>query len=1083
MGRAAIIAGAGIAGAGVVIAAGFVKAAKMTAEFEFKMSFLKATLQATEDEMDKLREAALRFGRESGFGPREVADAFVELGKAGVSAEQIIGGVGEAVVTLGQSADIALADASSIIVSTQATFGLLASEASRTADIIQGAANASLIDVADFGVTMKYVGGVAAAAGVSLEDTATAIALLGNAGIRGSTAGTSLRRMLLQLTPRTDKAAAAMKELGIITRNGENRFYDAQGRAKSFRDVFEILKTSTEGLTEAKTKDALATIFGDRAIAAALITARAGAKGYDEFNKQLNESTAAETAKTRFDNLEGALRRFKGAVEAAFIAAGSPAQEPLKNLVILLTDLVNKFAELPPGMQQFIVKSALATAGVLILVGTLGVIAGSILRLVALWKTLGGLFTALATRATAIAPRLAGFFIPLIKAVPRVLGIVGLVVTALVLLEKYTGIVSAAFDKAKQAFSDFAAGFQQGMTPFTASQGIFHRIGAAARQAFDKAKEALAGFLLGFRNAGSGFSGSFFYEFGQGARKVFDAVVRGATALWNALKTGASAAVGGVVTFFRGLGTQLAAAFTTVKDAFVNGFLPALRSVAQSIAAEIGPRLQSLKDAFFGLVETVRGGTAAGTGFGDALRAIGGFLADVGAKIGEVAQFIITNIVPAFAAFAGFLIGTVAPILLQISGFLIKIVLQSVIDFAKGVIQALQGAFNIIAGIFNFFKALFTGNWQGMWDAIKQIVGGALDLILGVIKAVLNFGIFKVVGLGFQLLKALFRTSWDTIVRVVLGALNGMKSGVSTVWNGIKNFFVAVFTAIKTFFVNAWNGLKQTSDNALTGMKNFILSAFNTIKSWFTTYMAFYGNIFRAGWNLIRDAISIALNAIKTIITTIFNGIKSFISGFIPGMKSLLVNGFNSAKDLVVRAVVAMKDGAVNGFKGMIDFVKSIPGKIKSALGNLGNLLKDAGRQVIDGLINGVKSKIEDLKGVLSGITGLIPDIKGPPAKDKVLLENNGRLIMGGLIRGIESQIAPLSSLLRGVGAGMPAAIGTSGGAVAAGNATGGTTVNLDLHFEGQFGAGAREEIQSAVYDTSMLDDLVRAARAGVGAR
>src|SRR6478735_8947028 len=220
VGRSAQNMGAGIAGFGAAIVSGFAVAIEKTAELDQKLSYIRGITGLTDDQMQKLRQTTIKLGQDSAYTAAQVADGFTELAKGGASVDEIIGGVGEAMITLGQSSDISLDKAATALIAISETFNLLPKDAAHIADILQGGANASIISVEALGVTMKYVGAVSNSLGISMEDTATAIALLGNAGIRGSTAGTSLRRILLQLTPRTEKAADAMKELGIITADG-----------------------------------------------------------------------------------------------------------------------------------------------------------------------------------------------------------------------------------------------------------------------------------------------------------------------------------------------------------------------------------------------------------------------------------------------------------------------------------------------------------------------------------------------------------------------------------------------------------------------------------------------------------------------------------------------------------------------------------------------------------------------------------------------------------------------------------------------------------------------------------------------
>lgn len=392
IGRASITAGVGIAGVGAGIAAMFALAVNKSAEIERKISYISGITGIHGKEVDVVREKIIQLGQDSAYTATEVADGFTELSKAGATVAQLTGGVGDAMITLGQSADIGLADAATALISISSTFDLTADKASHIADVLQGAANSSIISVEDMAVSFKYAGGVAANLGISLEDTATAIAILGNAGIRGSTAGTSLRRIFLQLTPRTDKAADAMKKLGIITKDGTNRFYDAEGKAKNLAQVTQILHDSTKDLTAEMKQKALATIFGDRAINSAIALSKGGAKSFNKMSKTIGNVKAADVAAKRLDNLAGKWEILKGTIDSALIRAGAPAQKPLQEIVVLVTKLVNAFNKLSPSTQAMIIRFALITAGLLLLTGGFLIVFGTLLRAIAIFKQLAMVF-------------------------------------------------------------------------------------------------------------------------------------------------------------------------------------------------------------------------------------------------------------------------------------------------------------------------------------------------------------------------------------------------------------------------------------------------------------------------------------------------------------------------------------------------------------------------------------------------------------------------------------------------------------------------------------------------------------------
>lgn len=180
------------------------------------MDHFGAVTGATAEELKAVGDEAMEMGRTTVFSANEAAAAMVELGKAGFTATEILDGIGEAVVALAAAGDLPLTQATEVLANTLRTFNLEAKDAVYVADQLAGAANASTTEVSDLAVSLKYTGGVAAALGIPLHDVADALAILGNNGIKGSTAGTTLRRILLELNPATKRQTEALTELGII---------------------------------------------------------------------------------------------------------------------------------------------------------------------------------------------------------------------------------------------------------------------------------------------------------------------------------------------------------------------------------------------------------------------------------------------------------------------------------------------------------------------------------------------------------------------------------------------------------------------------------------------------------------------------------------------------------------------------------------------------------------------------------------------------------------------------------------------------------------------------------------------------
>lgn len=375
---------------GLALVAAFGVAVNAAADFEKKMDYFGAVNNATAEEMEKVRTKALQLGRDSQYSAGQIADAFVEMAKAGVSVKDITGGMADAIVNLAAAADIHLDQATQIVTSQIQAYGLSVKDAARITDLFAGAANASIVDVDDLGVSLKYVGGVAHALGIEFDSTMVALSLLGKAGIKGSTAGTSLRQIMVSLAGGTDKAKAQLKDLGIITKSGSNLFFDAHGKAKSLDQVFQILQDHTKGLTQQQQLMAFRTIFNNRALAAAEILTHAGAAGFADMAAQMNKTTAADVAAKRMDNLSGDVKRLRSSIDTLMIQAGTPFQNMLRGIVQHITKVINAFINLPSGVQTAILAFIGIMGVILTFLGAVALIGGTVLKAIGVFKQMWG---------------------------------------------------------------------------------------------------------------------------------------------------------------------------------------------------------------------------------------------------------------------------------------------------------------------------------------------------------------------------------------------------------------------------------------------------------------------------------------------------------------------------------------------------------------------------------------------------------------------------------------------------------------------------------------------------------------------
>jgi len=337
---------AGIAG----LTAGLGAAVAAATSFESQMSAVKAVSGATAGEMAQLQGLALKLGADTSFSAKEAAKGIEELVKAGISIGDVMSGAASASLSLAAAGAISVGDAAEIAANAMNQFGLQGKDLAGVADLIAGAANASAIDVGDFKFSLAAVGAVANTVGFSFKDTATAIALLGQAGIKGSDAGTSLKTMLMSLQPQTKAQIALFRELGLLTKDGGNAFFDASGKVKGMAEVAGTLQNALKGMTQQQKLATLETIFGSDAIRAAAVFANEGADGFNEMAAAMGKVTADEVAKERLNNLKGSVEQLTGSLETAAISVGLKLTPMLKGLVDAATALVN---DATPGIEAF----------------------------------------------------------------------------------------------------------------------------------------------------------------------------------------------------------------------------------------------------------------------------------------------------------------------------------------------------------------------------------------------------------------------------------------------------------------------------------------------------------------------------------------------------------------------------------------------------------------------------------------------------------------------------------------------------------------------------------------------------------
>lgn len=335
---------AGVAGIALVGMAGY--AIKAAADFDKAMSGVSVGVQDAAGNMGALRKAALQAGKDTMYSATQAAEGITELGKAGLTSKDILGGGLKGALNLAAAGQISVGEAAQTAASAMTQFGLSGEKVPHVADLLAAAAGKAQGSVHDMGYALSQSGLVASQFGLSIEDTTGTLAAFANAGLIGSDAGTSFKTMLLALANPAAKTKDAMDELGISA-------YDAQGKFVGITNLAEQLKTKLGGLTQAQRDQTLAQIFGTDAIRAANVLYKEGGAGIQDWINKTNEAGyASKTAAGLTNNLSGDIERLKGSVETLAISSGSGANGGLRVLVKALDSLVGQFLAMPPAVSS-----------------------------------------------------------------------------------------------------------------------------------------------------------------------------------------------------------------------------------------------------------------------------------------------------------------------------------------------------------------------------------------------------------------------------------------------------------------------------------------------------------------------------------------------------------------------------------------------------------------------------------------------------------------------------------------------------------------------------------------------------------
>jgi TP901 family phage tail tape measure protein len=335
-GLATFAARAGVALSGALVL-GMTHAIRTGMDFESQMARVMAVTGATAKEMDQLRQLAMKLGADTKFSAGEAAEAMYELASAGFQVQEMEGAL-TGTLSLAAASGIELGAAAEISANALRGFGLDSTKATHVADVLAKAVNSSSVEMTDLQLTMKYLGPIARATGQDFEEMIAAVSVMGDAGIKGEQAGTTLRAGLVRLVKPTKQVNEGLKALGL-----EASDLTGPNGLLPLPQLVAELQGGMDGLTKSQQANALASVFGTEALSGMLTLVDAGPGRLAALAREFENSqgASAKAARTMNDTVAGALDQLTGSIETVEIALYEQFKEPLKEVLLDATDLVN----------------------------------------------------------------------------------------------------------------------------------------------------------------------------------------------------------------------------------------------------------------------------------------------------------------------------------------------------------------------------------------------------------------------------------------------------------------------------------------------------------------------------------------------------------------------------------------------------------------------------------------------------------------------------------------------------------------------------------------------------------------------
>ena len=705
-------------------------AVKTAADFDSQMSKVSAISGATGDDLDKLREKAREMGAKTKFSASEAGAAFEYMAMAGWKTEDMLGGI-EGIMNLAAASGEDLATTSDIVTDALTAFGLSASDSGHFADVLAAASSNANTNVSMMGETFKYAAPIAGALGFSVEDTAEAIGLMANAGIKGSQAGTSLRTIMNNLAGEVKICGDAIGTVTIQTTN-------ADGSMRELSDILADCRAAFSQLSESEQAAAAEALVGKNAMSGFLALMNAGEGDINKLSSAIEncDGTSQKMAETMQDNLEGQLTILKSQLQELAISFGEILMPVVRDFVSGLQKLVDWFNGLSDGTKRLITTLALLVAAigpVLIIVGKVMSAVGTIMT----W-----------------APKIAGAVSTVMSWGPKIASAIGVVKGALSSL--WAVLMANPIVLIIAAIAALVAAFVYLWNHSEAFRNFWINLWENIKSAVTTVVEAVKAFLENAWNAISTTAQTVWNGISTFFSGIWEGIKTVVTTVTTAISTAITTAWNAIYEFFEPLLSALQYLFETIWQAIqiligmaLDAISAKVQEIWNGIVAFLTPLLEGIRD-FFQQIWTAISTTVSNvlnairTAVTNAWNAIKGTITSVMNAIHSTVSSIWNNIKSTVTNLMNTLKSSVVSIWNNM-----KSAISGVISQILSVIQSgFNSAVNFIKGLIGQAYSWGRDLIMGIVNGIRSAIGAVADAARSVADSIRSFLHFSVPDVG-----------------------------------------------------------------------------------------------------------------------------------------------------------------------------------------------------------------------------------------------------------------------------------------------------------------------------------------------